>query len=95
MKSGRRFASAKPFRVFLAMAIFATGFVAAEFLSLIGSGTWGSIAHLTALCRYLPPVSIRHRSSARLAAAGNDDGFSERPPIFLLADRIHRPQLRQ
>ena len=88
MKSGRRFASAKPFRVFLAMAIFATAFVAAEFLSLIGSGTWGSIAHLTALCRYLPPVSIRHRSSGR-PAAGNDDGFAERSPIFLLPDRIH------
>lgn len=24
---------------------------------------------------------------------GNDDGFIERPPIFLLADRMHRPQL--
>ena len=42
------------------------------------------------LCRYLPPVSIRHRSSAR-PAAGHDDGFSERSTIFLLADRIHRP----
>jgi hypothetical protein len=41
----------------------------------------------------LPPVSIRHRSSAR-PAAGNDDGFVEGLPIFLLADRIHRPQLR-
>src|SRR6202041_539213 len=28
-------------------------------------------------------------------AAGNDDGFAECSPIFLLADRIHRPQLRQ
>ncbi len=46
------------------------------------------------LCRSLPPVSIRHRSSGR-PAAGNDDGFAERSPIFLLADRIHRPQLRQ
>jgi hypothetical protein len=36
----------------------------------------------------------RHRSSGR-PAAGNDNGFSERSPIFLLADRIHRPQLRQ
>jgi hypothetical protein len=42
----------------------------------------------------LPPVSIRHRSSGR-PAAGNDDGFAECSPIFLLADRIHRPQLRQ
>jgi hypothetical protein len=38
----------------------------------------------------LPPVSIRHRSSGR-PAAGNDDGFAESSPIFLLADRIHRP----
>jgi hypothetical protein len=36
----------------------------------------------------LPPVSIRHRSSGR-PAAGHDDGFTERAPIFLLADRIH------
>ena len=42
----------------------------------------------------LPPVSIRHQSSVR-PAAGHDDGFCERSPIFLLADRIHRPQLRQ
>ena len=42
----------------------------------------------------LPPVSIRHRSSGR-PAARNDDGFAERSPIFLLADRIHRPQLRE
>lgn len=49
MKLDRRFACAKPFRVVLAMAIFATAFVAAEFLSLMTSGTWGSIAHLTAL----------------------------------------------
>ena len=42
----------------------------------------------------LPPVSIRHRSSGR-PAARNDDGFAERSPIFLLADRIHGPQLRQ
>jgi YD repeat-containing protein len=46
------------------------------------------------VCRSLPPVSIRHRSSGR-PAAGHDDGFAERSPIFLLADRIHRPQLRQ
>jgi hypothetical protein len=38
----------------------------------------------------LPSVSIRHRSSGR-PAAGNDDGFAERSPIFLLPDRIHRP----
>jgi len=38
----------------------------------------------------LPPVSIRHRSSGR-PAAGNDDGFAERSPIYLRADRIHRP----
>jgi hypothetical protein len=42
----------------------------------------------------LPPVSIRHRSSGR-PAAGNDDGFAERLQIFLLADRMHRSQLRQ
>jgi hypothetical protein len=42
----------------------------------------------------LPPVSIRHRSSGR-PAAFHDDGFAERSPIFLLADRIHGPQLRQ
>ena len=42
----------------------------------------------------LPPVSIRDRSSGR-PAAGNDDGFAERLQIFLLADRLHRPQLRQ
>jgi hypothetical protein len=41
-----------------------------------------------------PPASIRHRSSAR-PAAGNDDGFVEGLPIFLLADRIHRPKFRQ
>jgi hypothetical protein len=38
----------------------------------------------------LPPVSIRHRSFGR-PAAGNDDGFAECSPIFLLADRTHRP----
>jgi hypothetical protein len=42
----------------------------------------------------LPPASIRHRSSGP-PAAGDDDGFAQRSPIFLLADRIHRPQLRQ
>jgi hypothetical protein len=30
-----------------------------------------------------------------MAAAGNDDGFVEGLPIFLLADRIHRPKFRQ
>ncbi len=50
--------------------------------------------HEGGLCRCLPPVSIRHRSSAR-PAAGNDDGFVEGLPIFLLADRIHRPKFRQ
>jgi hypothetical protein len=49
MISGRRFASAKAFRVFVAMAIFAMAFVVTEFFSLIGSGPWGSVAHLTAL----------------------------------------------
>src|ERR1700722_4714754 len=39
-------------------------------------------------------LSIPHRSPGR-PAAGNDDGFAECSPIFLLADRIHRPQLRQ
>jgi hypothetical protein len=42
----------------------------------------------------LPRVSIRHRSSG-LPPAGNDDEFTERSLIFLLADRMHRPQLRQ
>jgi hypothetical protein len=42
----------------------------------------------------LPPVSIRRRSFGR-PAAGNDDGFAERLQIFLLADRMHRPQLCQ
>ena len=42
----------------------------------------------------LPPVSIRHRSSGR-PAAGNDNGFTDRLLIFLLADRMHRLQLRQ
>ncbi len=42
----------------------------------------------------IPPASIRHRSFAR-PAAGNDDGFVEGSPIFLLADRIHRPKFRQ
>ena len=37
-----------------------------------------------------PRVSVRHRSSGRLAA-GNDDGFAQRSPIFLLPYRIHRP----
>ena len=41
-----------------------------------------------------PRVFIRHRSSG-LPPAGNDDGFTERLLIFLLADRMHRPQLRQ
>jgi hypothetical protein len=36
----------------------------------------------------LPHVSIRHRSSER-PAAGHDDGFADRSPIFLLPDRIH------
>jgi hypothetical protein len=39
-------------------------------------------------------VSVRHRSSGR-PAARNDDGFAQCSPIFLLADRIHRPHLRQ
>jgi hypothetical protein len=38
----------------------------------------------------LPPVSIRHQSFGR-PAARNDDGFAERSPIVLLADRIDRP----
>jgi hypothetical protein len=49
MISGRRFASAKPFRVFVAMALFAMAFVLTELLSLIGSGPWGFVAHLAAL----------------------------------------------
>src|ERR1700722_8041291 len=40
-------------------------------------------------------TSICRRRSSGRPAAGNDDGFAERSPIFLLADRIHRPQLRQ
>jgi hypothetical protein len=34
----------------------------------------------------------RHESSV---GAGNYDGFAERLQIFLLADRMHRPQFRQ
>ena len=33
--------------------------------------------------------------SSGLPSAGNDDGFAERTLIFLLANRIHGPQLRQ
>jgi len=36
----------------------------------------------------------QERSSGR-PAAGNDDGFAERLQIFFLANRMHRPQLRQ
>jgi hypothetical protein len=49
MIPGRRIASAKPFRVFVAMVLFALAFVVTEFLSLIGSGPWSSVARLTAL----------------------------------------------
>ena len=34
-------------------------------------------------------------SDISISAAGNDDGFAQCSPIFLLPDRIHRPQLRQ
>jgi hypothetical protein len=33
--------------------------------------------------------------SSGLPSPGNDDPFAERSLIFLLADRLHRPQLRQ
>ncbi len=41
-------------------------------------------------CQVLTQQKIRRRSSGR-PVAGDDDGFGERSPIFLLADRIHRP----
>ena len=56
MISGPRFVSAKTFRVLLAMAFFAMAFVVTEFFSLIGSGPWGSVAHLTALIAIAGPV---------------------------------------
>jgi hypothetical protein len=39
---------------------------------------------------------VHHWSeSSGLPPAGDDDGFTERSLIFLFADRMHRPQLRQ
>src|SRR5687767_5566498 len=39
--------------------------------------------------------SRAYNESSGLPPPGNDDGFAERTLIFLLANRIHGPQLRQ
>jgi hypothetical protein len=40
-------------------------------------------------------IGVLGDRSSGLPPVGNDDEFTERLLIFLLADRIHRPQLRQ
>jgi O-antigen/teichoic acid export membrane protein len=72
MLSGHRIASAKSFRVFVAMVLFATVFVVTELLSLIGPGPWASVGHLTALIAiagaiYGTVIALDSRSGAAVS----------------------------